>query len=248
VLGDSINGIDEVINPVTAAGGRNEEDDEELRERAKNEIGDGIRATQTALINRLDQMEESRSVTVIVNDTSSTDAAGRPSHSFEAIVDINADYYQDVADLILDTKAAGDIPVGGYAGSSVTETVELVNGQQKDITFSIPTQVKIYFDITLQKTDRYAGNDAVKDSIIQYIGGTLSSGNNTDGDIGVGDDVIYNAILDAVMDVAGVYDVTNLEVGTSPSPTGTSNVSIADTDVSTSDATDSSIAITANDA
>lgn len=248
ILGSSINGIDETSNPLPSDGGKDRESDDELRDRAENELGEGIRATQVALISRLQQLDGMRSVSVIVNDSSSTDGAGRPSHSFEAVVDIDSDHYQSVAERILNTKAAGDIPVGGYAGTKVTETVELINGQTKDINFSTPTDVKIYVDVSLTKTSDYAGDERVQDEIVEYIGGTLNGGNSVSGKLGVGDDVVYNRVLSRVMDVPGVVDVSSLNIGTSDPPGSTSNLSISSTEVSVSDATDSSLDISSTDA
>jgi uncharacterized phage protein gp47/JayE len=247
VLADAPNGIDDVTNPAAATGGSEKEQDDDFRERAQAELSEGINATLPALISRLQNLEPTRTVSVIVNDTSTTDGDGRPPHSFEAIVDVDSTEYGRVAERILETKAAGDISVGGYDGTAVTQTVELSNGQDKDITFSTPAEVKIYVDCDLQKTDVYDGDAQVQDNIVQYLGGTLSSGDNTSGELGVGDDVIYNQVLEAVMDVEGVYDVTNLEVDTNSSPTGTSNVTIAETDTATADANDGSLDITSND-
>jgi uncharacterized phage protein gp47/JayE len=247
ILGTSVNGVDSVTNPNAATGGRDKELDADYRERAKDELSQGTSATLPAVINAIDQMPQTRTVTVIDNDSDSTDAAGRPPHSFEPLVDVDTDFYEDVAETIVDVKAVGDASVGGYAGTKVTRTVELPNEQTKDVSFSIPTAVQIYADVDLQKrSDEYPGDDRVASSIVQYIGGVLTSGDNTDGEIGVGDDVIYNQVLEAIMDINGVYDVTNLEIGTSSSPTGTSNIAIADSENATADATDSSLSITSS--
>jgi hypothetical protein len=50
-----------------------------------------------------------------------------------------------------------------------------------------------------------------------------------------------------VLNVDGVEDVTNLEIDTSSSPTGTSDISIADDSNATADATDGTIDVTASD-
>lgn len=247
VLSGTIPGVDEVTNPIAASNGTDREGDDEFRSRAKDEPGTTLRATLQALIDRLDSMNVTRTVTVIDNDENTQDAAGRPPHSFEAIVDTNSDNYTDVAEMIVNTKAVGDTSVGGYAGDSVTRTVRLSNGQDKDITFSTPTVVTVYVDISLVKTGTYAGDDQVRDSIAQYIGGTLSSENNVDGEIGAGDNVVYYQVLEAIMDVEGVHDVSNLDIGTSANPTGVSNITIQDNETANIDATDDSISVTTSD-
>lgn len=246
-LSSSVSGVDEVTNRRAASGGRDEELDDDFRARAKNELSDALRATLPALVTRLSGMAETRSVTVIDNDTNSDDVSGRPGHSFEAVVDVDSDFYEDVAEVILETKAVGDTSVGGYAGAEVTRDIELVNGQMKEIAFSVPTQVKIYVDVELTKTDQYAGDEQVRDNIVQYTGGTLSSGGNVDGEVDAGWDVIYNQVAEAVMNVQGVHDYSNLEIGTSSDPTGNSNVAIANTEMPNADATDGSISVTSND-
>jgi uncharacterized phage protein gp47/JayE len=242
------NGIDAVTNPRAASGGLDREQDDDFRTRAKTELSQGMRATLPAIINGVDKLTGTRSVTVITNDQPDADAEGRPPHSFEVVVDADSEYYEDIAERILDRKAAGDISVGGYAGSSVTREVELVNGQLKDITFSIPTQQQIYVDCDITKTDTYAGDEQVRDNIVQYTGGTLTSQDDIDGEIGVGDDVVYFQVVEAVMDVEGVHNITNLEVGTTSSPTGTSDIAIGDNETAYANANDNSLDITSSDA
>lgn len=248
ILSGTVSGVNSVTNPIPATGGRDEEEDDQYRIRAKRQLSEGVRATLPALISRLQQLEETGSVTVIANDTDSTDGDGRPAHAFEAIVTAPPESYDAVADRILNTKAAGDPAVGGYAGTSVTRTLTLENGQSKDITFSTPTEIKIYVDCELSKTDTYAGDSDVQDSIVSYIGGVLNAGGDIDGEINAGDDVIYNQVLEAIMDVEGVHDVTSLAIGTSASPTGESNITIASTEVANADATDGTVTITSSDA
>lgn len=243
---DKPSGIESVTNPQGATGGTDREEDADLRSRAKEELSEGIRGTQVALINRLSKLDVTRNVTVIANDTNSTDGAGRPAHSFEAVTELTSSADKEVAETILDTKAAGDTSVGGYAGTSVTKTVDLPNNQTKDITYSEPTQVKIYADVDLTYDGDYPGDDAVRDAIVRYIGGVLSSGENESGELGAGDDVIYNAVMEAIMNVPGVFDVTNLEIDTDSTPTSTTNENIASTEVATSDATDTSLDVSSS--
>lgn len=247
ILSSSVPGVDTVTNPVAGENGRDEEEDDDFRERTKQELGDASASTLPSLISNLRGMEQTRSVTVIDNDANSADGDGRPGHSFEPIVDVDSEYYTDVADTIVDTKAVGDTSVGGYAGTSVTRTTELVNGQTKDITFSVPSQVLIRVDVALDKTSEYAGDEQVQDNIVQYIGGELNSGANVSGEIGAGDDVIYYQVLEAIMDVEGVRDVTYLRMGTSQPPAGESNVTIADSETANTEARPGVLGITSND-
>ena len=243
VMPSSLPGVEYVTNPSETIGGRDPETDDELRERAKDELSAGSGATAPALINAVQRLDGVTSVTIFVNDDGTDTIGNGGTDGFELIVAGGND--TEIGQAILNTKAAGDSSYGGYNGSSVNVTADLPNGQTQDITFSRPTEVQIYVDATLDVTDEYKGDEAVADELVTYIGGLLSSGNELTG-LNVGDDVIYNELIDHIMSVAGVYDVTDLTVGTSASPTGSANVAIADSDVAVSDATDGSITLTAN--
>lgn len=235
-------GVEEATNAADTTGGADEENDDELRERAKGELSEGTRASVPALINALRKVDGVTSVDVVENDTASTDGDGRPSHSVEPIV-AGTFLNNEIAQSIYDTKAGGMPIVGGYAGTSTNGTATLPNGDSKTVTFSIATEVQIYVDVNLQHTSEYAGDTAVQDSIVTYIGGILSSGNEVVG-LNVSDDVIYNKVMEAILSVGGVFDVTSLTIDTVDPPAGTSNITIADGSVATADATDGSITLT----
>jgi hypothetical protein len=139
--------------------------------------------------------------------------------------------------------AAGSISASGVWGTARSGTGKLINGQEFVIGFSESTPVKIYVSIDMTVTSEYEGDQAVQDEIVRYIGGVLSSENFEDGRLDVGQDVIYGSVEYAIRSVEGVFDINTLTVGTSASPTGTSNLDIALGEKATVDATDGSIAI-----
>jgi hypothetical protein len=246
VLRSTISGVEEVTNASETTGGRDRENDTELRERAKDNLSSGSRASASALISALMDDDDVTSVTIFINDLNVANGDGQPGHSFELVVEApdEAAVLNRLAQAIADTKAAGDTSVGGYYGTAKTGTATLVNGQTETINFSLPTGVQIYVDIDMTVTEEYAGDDAVRDSIVRYIGGVLSTGNTDDGRLSVGSDVIYGSVEYAIRDVTGVYDINTLEVGTSASPTGTTNISITNGEKATANATDGSITFT----
>jgi hypothetical protein len=199
-------------------------------------------ATAPGIINALKKTTGVKSVSMFINDSSATDGDGLESHHFEAVVEGGSD--SDVGEAIWNSKAAADGTQGGVHGSSVTYNADLGNGETHPVHFSRPTTVPIYVDMTLDTTDVYDGDDAVRDAIIRYVGGTLTSGGSEDGELRVSDDVVYTQVLAAVMSVDGVADATSLTIGKSASPTGTSNLSIAAGEIATADGTDGSITIT----
>jgi hypothetical protein len=239
-----VTGIHGVTNPSETDGGENRETDPELRERAKNELGEGSRASAPALVRGLKRVPGVKSVSIFINDTPETDAEGRDSNAFELVVEGGNE--QDIADQILELKAAGDGTVGGVAGTGKTGDALLPNGQTHPVSWSEPTQRQVYVDMTITTTEDYEGDTAVRDSIVRYIGGMLSSGTLTSGELNGGDDVLVGEVEFAIRQVPGIYDVTDLKVGLTENPTGTDNVEISGQEVATSDAIDGSLTITRN--
>lgn len=231
-------GIDTVTNSAGTTGGSDVETDNHLRNRAKDELTQGTRASAPALYNSVKQLDGTQAVSVYVE--TSTTTTGLPGEGFEIVVAGGNDL--EIAQEIFFTKAAGDTSYGGTHGTKVTKTVDIGNGQTYDLDFSRPTEVKIYVDADLEVTDEFGGIDAVQDNIVRYLGGILTTGQDIDG-LDVGDNVIYGEVEYAIRDVEGVHDITNLEVDTDSTPTNTSNLSITDSEVATADGTDSSLDI-----
>lgn len=242
VMTDPPTGVESATNPAQTEGGENEETDDDLRERSKSELADGMRGTALGVRNQLLKEDGVKSVSLFINDSDSTDADGRPSQHTEYVVEGGSD--QPVGQTLFESKAAGDGTIGGIVGTKVTVDAEIGNGQTHPVQFSRSTPVQIYVDMDLETTSEYGGDAKVRDAIVRYLGGLITSGDEEDGELRSGDDVIYTKVLSAVMSVDGVADAPSLTVGKSSSPTGTSNVAIGTTEVATGDATDGSIAIT----
>jgi len=240
-------GVRAVTNAGATNAGRDEEGDESLRERAKESLGTGSRASAPALINTARALEGVKGVSIFLNDSSddNTGSGGLPDHSFELVV--QGGNSQDIGEMIMNTKAAGDNAYSGVNGNSETVNAPLPNGQEHPVEFSTPNEVKIYVDADLKTNDEYVGDDEVRNSLVRYIGGVLASANEESGDLLVGDDVLYGRIEYAVRDVTGVYDIESLEIGTGADPTGTSDITINNSQISTADGTDSSINISTSE-
>lgn len=237
-LTNSVEGVEDVTNPSPIDGGKDREPDEELRERAKNQLADGSRASAPALVNSVSKIDGVKSVSIFINDTSddNTGSGGLPDHSFELVIEDGNK--QELGQEIMDTKAAGDTSYGGSNGTAITVTTDIGNGQTHDITFSRPTQVDIYVDMDISTTEEYEGDDAVRNSIVNYIGGLLASGGDDPGELRVGDDVIYTQVMAQIQNVDGVKDVPTLYVDTVSGGTGQSNIAVASSEVATTSATD----------
>ena len=235
-------GIESVTNPADTSGGTERETDEELRRRAKKELGSGSRASQQALIRAARRVQGVVAASIFANDQDPINTVdGLEPHEVEVVVE--GGNSNDVAQALFESKAAGDVFVGGIHGSEVIETVSLSNGQEKEISYSNPEEVQIYVDVDITVTDEYLGENEIKDSIVSYVGGLLSSGNEDSGKIRVGDDVIFGEIGYAIRDVPGVFDIQSLTIGTTSNPTSNQNISIEDFQVAISNSFDTSITI-----
>lgn len=234
-------GIESVTNPSNVTGGTDEETDDSLRSRAKEELSTGARASAPALVNGAKDLDGVNSVSIFINDTSAdnTGTGGLPDHSFELV--ILGGNKQEISQMILDTKAAGDTSYGGANGTEVTVDADLPNGQTHQISYSEPNPIKVYIDLDLKKTDEYEGDAAVRNSIVEYIGGLTTGGNDDTGEIFVGDNVLYGRVEYAIRDVDGVYDINSLTIGDADNPTGTTDIAIANSEVATTDGTDSNV-------
>jgi uncharacterized phage protein gp47/JayE len=244
----SVTGPTAVNNPSPTTGGRDKENDTELRERAKENLSTGSRASASGLVSAMMNIEGVISASIFVNNDSVADAQGLGPHSFELVIehDGRTGINNDIAQAILDTSAAGaGIGAGNY-GIQETGSAELINGQNFVLGYSTPTPVQIYVTVDMEVTDDYEGAQAVQNAIVDYIGGIRATGNSTDGRLSVGSDVIYGTVEYAIRSVNGVYDISSLTVGTSATPTGTANITIADSEKATADATDGSLNITTN--
>lgn len=244
VMPDPPTGIENVTNPEPTHSGEERETDDDLRERAKDELSAGMNSTALSIYNNLVDVEGVKSVTLFVNDTNSSDSYNRPGHSFEAVVECTSDVHNAVGETILNTKAAGDGTVGGARGSLVSLDLNIGTGETMNVEFSKPTIQNLYVDITLETTDVYEGDDEVRDAIVYYIGGVLSSGNEEDGTLRVGDDVIYRKLIGNIMSINGVSDVPTFNIGFSDPPSSTGNLSVSANEMASVSALDGSISIT----
>ena len=218
-----IEGLDSVKNDEETTGGSNKETDAELRERYINSVAKGGSSTVDSIRASLLDIEGVRAALVIVN-SENEEVDGRPPKSFESYV--LGGEAEDIAKTILQTGAAG---IQAYGQE--TETVEDDAGQEHTIGFTYATEVDIYVDVTVTTNEEYPedGDERMVTEIVKYIGGEDEDGQVYTG-LSMGDDVIYTQIIKACYRVPGVEDV-DVNIGTSPDPTGTENISIDTTEV-----------------
>mgnify|MGYP006272892455 CR=1 FL=1 len=246
ILREATVGVSSVTNPAATEDGTDREDDDSLRLRAKQKLTPGAKASAQALITQALAQDSVQSASIFINDTNLADGDGQPPHSFELVVDgpETQDDYDSLAQMLLDTKAAGDTSSAGIYGTEISGEAKLINGQTFTLSLSEAVSVPVYVDMELDVTTEYEGDTAVRNNIVRYIGGVLSSNSPADGRLEVGEDVIFGAIEYAIRQTPGVYDVSSLTVDTVDPPVGTANISIALNEKAVADATDGSLAIT----
>lgn len=217
--------------------GQPREGDDSLRDRALDNPSIGGAGTVPAIKTKLTNIPAVRSATLYVDQTNDT---------IEPVVFGGTD--EAIADALFSVLPVTAQTVGGTNGTGVTVTVssDTLAGGERTINFSRPVTVQIDVTVDIVITDEYAGDAAVRDAIVNYIGGTNSDGVSVNGTPTVGEDVLITEIERQIESVRGVVAVTALT--TTPTITERSSgldvVAIADNEVSLTDATDGSLTVT----
>lgn len=224
VIDTPISGWATVTNPAAATLGSNAEEDAELRARRDRSVAINAQSVIDAIFATINAVQGVTQLTVIENDTNDNpDPNGLPAHSFNAVVVGGTD--EDVAQAIFLKK-----PVGILAFGSTTIQVPDDQGINHPISFTRPNLVNIFVNVTIKKSNEYPsnGDEAMKQAIVDYANGELIEGRG----FFLGDDVIYSRLYTPINVIPG-HEVTDLRIGKTASPTGTSNIAIAFNEVST---------------
>lgn len=215
-ISNPISGWDSVINPTDGSEGRVEETDDELRARFFTSRNASAQNTIDAIYANLLTIDNVASVLVRENATDITDIiTGLPPHSINAVV--RGGSSSNIADVLWINKPAGIELIG-------TTEVEITDSQGgiQTIKFDRPDNISIYISMTIQSDGSFAddGEQQIRDAVSTYF----------DSNYGVGDDIIYSRLYTPINSVSG-FQVNNLTIGTTASPTGMSNIAIADEEI-----------------
>jgi uncharacterized phage protein gp47/JayE len=200
-----------VTNPNPATPGRSPETDEELRDRLLTSRSTRAINLWDSLYSALRNLEGVYSVNIEENDSSVT-VNGVPPYSYVAVVSGGND--TEIAQEIWRNKPLGISPQG-----NTSAIAKDVRGSNRTVKFSRPTEIPIYIDLTIVlDTDVFPGDglDQIKQAIIDFTVGAYQ----------IGDDVIYTRLFTPINQVRGHY-VSSMTIGTTASPVGTSNITIA---------------------
>lgn len=202
-------GWDSVTNPVEAAVGSFLETDSELRERFRNSKFEKSTNVIESLYSSILGIQGVQDLRIYENDTNITDGNGVLGHSFLTIVD--GGLGTAIAQAIWDNK-----PIGILSQGSTIVTVLDSQGLPHDVNFSRPTAVTIYIEIGLTTNSQFPpnGEDAIRDALIEYINA-----------LKIGDDVVYSRLYTPINSIPG-HQVNSLNIATTPSPVGTTNITI----------------------
>lgn len=192
------------------------ETDEALRLRREQELGSsgsGIDAIARALSD-LDGMQ---SVQVIENVSDDPGNGLSSGHAFEAVVYDGTDGVTPVVEDATIGEAIWSKKPAGIAavGSTDVEVTDYL-GNTQTVSFSRAEQVAVDVSIALEVGDDYAGDAAVLAAITAWGDASLT----------VGADVRIAHIICAALEVEGVIDVTEVQLGTEAVPLAPANVSI----------------------
>lgn len=206
-----VSGWQSVTNLLDAETGTDEETDAELRIRREAELRRPGNATVEAIRATILDVTGVESCTVYENPTDTTDGDGVPPHAIEALVLGGDD--DAVAAAIFASVAAGILAHG-----TTTETVTDSQGIDHDVGFTRPDEIEVYViaHVTFD-ADKYPddGDDQVAAAILA-LGETYPGGL----------DVRANALRAPVFAVSGVLDVPNLYIGTAPTPSAETTITI----------------------
>lgn len=205
-----VSGWSSITNLISGDIGRSVETDTELRERRAASVAATAQATVDALTANISRLTGVDSVLVLENTTNATDADGTPAHTIWATVQGGVD--AEIANAIYQRKAAG-IGTRGDQNIEVTGT----NGQVRTINFDRPADVPIYVEIELEVDAAFPsdGADLIKTALVAYGVSSFI----------IGGEVQYSRLFTPINSVPG-HEVLALRIGTAPSPTGTTSVSI----------------------
>lgn len=193
--------------------GTDEEGDAALRKRLKTALAGAGGNNENAIRAALLRVPTVQYAAVIVNETASEDADGRPAHSFECYIQGGDDYHQEIAEAIFSKR-----PVGIATAGDISVTVLDACGNEKTIRFSKTPSTSVDVRMTIATDTSYPADGAalIQSSVAAYINA-----------LGVGNSLVLSALYGHIYSVTGVVEVESLELSTDGGETfSTDNVTV----------------------
>lgn len=207
----NVNGSGGALDRIAAITGsvrKDGESDAVFRLRRVAELSAAGSTTSAALHAALSELSGVTAVRVYSNRSMSTDSAGRPAKSVEAVVFGGA--AQAVVDTVWAHLAAG-IETYGTSTGSVTDE----EGNAQTVRYSPATAVSLYVRLSLVTNADYGGEETVKARIVAFSRGeftlTGTTGSALVGATSIGDTLYRYKIAAAALTVPGVVALQRVE-------------------------------------
>ncbi|OGX78208.1 hypothetical protein A6395_13380 [Exiguobacterium sp. SH31] len=190
--------VTSVNNALNITNGQDREEDYEFRQRILDAVAGGGTSN---IRNDLLVVDGVRAATVFENDEN-VEVDGMPPHSIRAVV-------LDGDDAAIGSALLGAKPGGIQTAGTVSVTVKDMSGRDKVVKFDRAEEVDVHLRLTITRNDAFPfdGEERVKTSLVQYIGGLDADGRLYAG-LGMGDDVVFSRLIGTVYGTPGVSDVT----------------------------------------
>ncbi len=203
-------GWDSIYNPLPADTGRFLETDEQLRERFRNAKFVQASNILEAIISEISSIDGVKDAVVYENDTDVVNDKGVPPHSFMPII------YGGLSTAIANTIWQNK-PIGIQSFGDTTVTILDSQSIEHNVSFKRPEPIRLYINMDLSTNKDFPGDGAalIKQQIVDYMENNYS----------IGDSVVYSRLYTPINSIPG-HQVNSLTLGTSPNPTGMSNISI----------------------
>ncbi len=216
----SLDGITACTNLAEATPGRYRATDAEQKASHTIAVATSGEGDAASIYEALVAVSGVSGVSVLENDTSGT-VDGIPAYSTHCIVIGGA--AADIAAAIHNTKV-GACPT---YGSTTTEHYDTTTKQAKDINYDVGTEVPIFITLGVTLIDGQYDNDyqtQLRDNLIDHFA--------DDSIVRIGTDVDYNALFSPLYQVSGLT-INSLKIGIAATPTGTGNITMTSTELST---------------
>jgi uncharacterized phage protein gp47/JayE len=213
-----VTGWNSVTNAMDSVPGTDKELDPDYKIRQALQLSASGTGTMAAIEAAVGNVVGVSELTSYENVTGAPDANGLPGKSFQIVVIGGAD--DAIAQAIWNNKPAGILSFGVDSGTAID-----AKGQSQEVNFSRPIEVPIYIDVTLVTSSEYQGDASMKALLVS----------SADSFYTIGKEVVWAKLYQFLFQIPGVLDVTLLEIGGSPSPSGTANISIQSFQVATFD-------------
>lgn len=227
-----VSGWNGVRNLLDATLGNAEETDESFRVRGEAELSGAGSHTKDAM--RADILRQFRNQVTscqILQNKLDYVVDGMPAHSVECL--IRGGDGQEIAEYLFSNVVGLGYSTHGNESYNVTDS----RGLTEVVKFSRPVEIPIYVTVTLTKdpiTYPADGDLQVKQAIVAW-GDSLPNGW----------DIAAVATAAAAFRVPGVFNVSDLDLGTAPSPSGSGTIAVAIREIATFDT--SRIVVTSSD-